>query len=214
MRISEVEKLTGISKKNIRFYEEEGLISPGREQGNSYRDYSDNDVDELKRIRLLRRLAVPIDEIRKIKDGRLTLRDCMERHAIYLNSQQRNLEHIKTVCVEIASEGMTLASVNIDVYEEKIRQLDEGGIRFMVHDHNSRRRERRRSAILWASVMSVFFLGFIILIVWAATVDPAPLPLILIVVAIFLAMVLGIQRALKERLDEIERGEEDEAFKY
>ena len=38
MRIKEVEDLVGITRKNIRFYEKEGLLTPGRELENSYRD--------------------------------------------------------------------------------------------------------------------------------------------------------------------------------
>ena len=40
MKINEVEAAVGVTKKNIRFYEEEGLISPRRESGNGYRSYS------------------------------------------------------------------------------------------------------------------------------------------------------------------------------
>ena len=39
MKINEVEKLIGITKKNIRFYEEQGLLSPSRNRENGYRDY-------------------------------------------------------------------------------------------------------------------------------------------------------------------------------
>ena len=44
MKINEVEAAVGVTKKNIRFYEEEGLISPRREPGNGYRSYSEADV--------------------------------------------------------------------------------------------------------------------------------------------------------------------------
>ena len=44
MKINEVEAAVGVTKKNIRFYEEEGLISPRREPGNGYRSYSAADV--------------------------------------------------------------------------------------------------------------------------------------------------------------------------
>ena len=47
MKINEVEAAVGITKKNIRFYEEEGLIAPGREPGNGYRSYSQADVERL-----------------------------------------------------------------------------------------------------------------------------------------------------------------------
>ena len=58
MKINEVEAAVGVTKKNIRFYEEEGLISPSREPGNGYRSYSQADVERLRRIKLLRKLDV------------------------------------------------------------------------------------------------------------------------------------------------------------
>ena len=50
MKINEVETAVGVTKKNIRFYEEEGLIRPCREPGNGYRSYSQADVERLRRI--------------------------------------------------------------------------------------------------------------------------------------------------------------------
>ena len=51
MRINEVEALVGITKKNIRFYEEKGLLSPRRSTENGYRDYGEAEVTVLRRIR-------------------------------------------------------------------------------------------------------------------------------------------------------------------
>ena len=44
MKINKVEELVGITKKNIRFYEEKGLITPARNEENRYREYSEEDV--------------------------------------------------------------------------------------------------------------------------------------------------------------------------
>ena len=65
MKINEVEALVGITKKNIRFYEEQGLLSPKRNSENSYREYGEGEVQTLRRIKLLRKLGVPIEEIRQ-----------------------------------------------------------------------------------------------------------------------------------------------------
>ena len=46
--------------------EKEGLIHPAR-QANGYRDYSQTDLTELQRIKLLRRLGVPLEEIRALQ---------------------------------------------------------------------------------------------------------------------------------------------------
>ena len=49
MKINQVEELVGITKKNIRFYEDQGLIKPDRDPENSYREYSMRDVQKLLR---------------------------------------------------------------------------------------------------------------------------------------------------------------------
>ena len=69
MKINQVEELVGITKKNIRFYEDQGLINPNRNLENGYREYSLDDVKILNQIKLLRRLEVPIEEIRKLQQN-------------------------------------------------------------------------------------------------------------------------------------------------
>lgn len=91
MKINEVEQLVGITKKNIRFYEEKGLLEPKRQVQNGYRDYSEEDVDMLKRIKLLRKLSVPIEEIKKLQTKHMTLGDCLRRHEISLAREEKNL---------------------------------------------------------------------------------------------------------------------------
>ena len=38
MKINQVEELVDISKKNIRFYEDQGLLNPSRNPENGYRE--------------------------------------------------------------------------------------------------------------------------------------------------------------------------------
>jgi DNA-binding transcriptional MerR regulator len=90
MKINQVEQLAGITKGNIRFYEKEGLLAPGRNSENGYREYTESDVLWLKKIRLLRMLDVPIEEILKLKSGELTLSDAMGRHMIQLERRRAN----------------------------------------------------------------------------------------------------------------------------
>jgi len=71
VKINQVEQLVGITKGNIRFYEKEGLLNPGRNSENGYREYSEADVVWLKKVRLLRMLDVPIEEILRRADPAL-----------------------------------------------------------------------------------------------------------------------------------------------
>ena len=75
MTINEVEKLTGLSRSNVRFYEKEKLIVPVRNERNGYRDYSNSDIENLKKIAYLRTLGISIEDIRSIISENVSLRD-------------------------------------------------------------------------------------------------------------------------------------------
>ena len=65
MTIKEMEELSGIPRANIRFYEKEGLIAPQR-NANGYRNYSEEDLNTLKRIRLLRMVHISLEDIKAL----------------------------------------------------------------------------------------------------------------------------------------------------
>lgn len=73
MTIKELEQRTGMPRANIRYYEEEGLLSPRRLE-NGYRDYSEEDVQTLEKIKLLRSLQLDIGTIRLLQQGKLILK--------------------------------------------------------------------------------------------------------------------------------------------
>ena len=62
MTIKEIEELSGMPRANIRFYEAEGLLRPDRDT-NGYRNYSEEDLRILQKIRLLRALHVSLEDI-------------------------------------------------------------------------------------------------------------------------------------------------------
>ncbi|HEM3173815.1 TPA: MerR family transcriptional regulator [Streptococcus suis] len=63
MQVKDVEKLTGLSTKAIRLYEEKGLIEVARNPLNDYRDYSEENVRQLRLIKLLRYFEFSLAEI-------------------------------------------------------------------------------------------------------------------------------------------------------
>ena len=68
MTIKELERRTGLPRTSIRFYEQEGLLTPERRE-NNYRDYSEDNVRTLEKIKLLRRLSLDLDAIRRLLEG-------------------------------------------------------------------------------------------------------------------------------------------------
>lgn len=90
MRIKEVEKETGLTAKAIRLYESKGLLCVARESENDYREYTPEDVERLKTIAVLRKLDVPIKEIKQWCDGAVSVSDLLHRQSgeAMLASQQ------------------------------------------------------------------------------------------------------------------------------
>ena len=68
MTSKEMEARSGVPRANIRYYEAEGLLAPAR-SGNGYRDYSEEDLRTLEKIKLLRRLSLDLDAIRRLQAG-------------------------------------------------------------------------------------------------------------------------------------------------
>ena len=65
MKIREVEQLTNVSARSIRYYEKMGLIKPERSV-NNYRVYSKRHLKIIKRIQLFIAAGVPLNKIKYI----------------------------------------------------------------------------------------------------------------------------------------------------
>ena len=100
MTIKDVEERTGLSRSNIRFYEKEKLIEPSRNESNgySYRDYSENDVENIKKIAYLRTLGISIEDIRSIISEKVTLQEMLEKQKEVLKNQITDLNKAKLMC--------------------------------------------------------------------------------------------------------------------
>ena len=66
MRLQEVLEITKLSKKAIYFYIKEELIHPSKSLENGYYDFSEDDLNKLNIIISLRKIGMPIQEIKDI----------------------------------------------------------------------------------------------------------------------------------------------------
>ena len=101
--IKEAEQITGITTQNIRYYEKQKLLTPKRNHGNSYREYSDEDINRLKMIRLFRSLDMPIGDIRRLFDGDVSLEDTIRLQMRRLESEREKLAAALDFCGTIAA---------------------------------------------------------------------------------------------------------------
>lgn len=213
MQIKQVELLVGMSQKNIRFYEKEGLLCPRREAGNGYRSYTDEDVERLRRIKLLRKLDVPLSEIAVMLEGRLTLAQGMRRHLVTLENRRKNLDTAQALCAELAKEPGLLAELDAAKRLDEMARLEETGVRFV--DVNERDKKKRfRGAWLAAGIFVVLMLVTEAFLAWALSTEPTPLGIAVLLLSIPLVFLVGALLALRQRIQEIKGGEIDDYRNY
>ena len=102
MNIKEAEKLSGVSVRNIRFYEEKGLLAPARNKDNDYREYTDADVRQLMLIRALRMVDMPLEKIREVVEGQVPLHDAATAQKEKLDEKIEQLKVATKFCAELA----------------------------------------------------------------------------------------------------------------
>jgi DNA-binding transcriptional MerR regulator len=93
MRIGAAARLSGLSVKAIRFYEESGFVPAPLRSESGYRRFSAQDVRRLRFIRRMRQLDVPLSEVRPLVESGLTS-DCGEFASELRNAFARQREEI------------------------------------------------------------------------------------------------------------------------
>ena len=217
MKINEVEAAVGITKKNIRFYEEEGLIAPGREPGNGYRSYSQADVERLQRIKLLRKLDVPLAEIREMLEGQRTLAEGMSQQLERLRSRRADLEEAIGFCTLLQQENGPLEQLDVEQTLARLAAKEEQGVTFVDIEQVDRKAERIKGALVGAGLFTAIMLLTIGIMAWSFCVDPQdvpPLPLLVVLFGIPAGCIIGTLKVLVDRLKEIGKGEEDAYRNY
>ena len=214
MKIKYVEELVGITRKNIRFYEEQGLLSPGRAE-NGYREYTAEDVQRLKQIKFLRKLGVPIEEIRKVLTGERDLAQCLRRHLDELERQKADLTEMQSIASGLLEDpSVSLEQLDIDTCLENMTRSEKEGRRFMNIRVTDIHRKKAAGALIGASIMILVMALIFGLTLWGNTQEPLPLGILLAILAIPAIIIICILVVLAQRIKEIEGGEEDEAAQY
>ena len=216
MKINEVESQVGITKKNIRFYEEQGLLSPRRNSENGYRDYGEHDVVVLRQIKLMRKLGVPLEEIRRMQAGG-TVADGMRRHLVILERERHSLEQSIQLCSNLKDREERLDTLDAAALLEEMERLEQTGTTFLDKQKTDLKPVRYAGAVVMALLITALMAAVIVLMVWGFTIDPddaPPLALMAVLVAIPGVIILGVLLALFQRIKEIQKGEEDDAKNY
>ena len=111
MNIGEVSKLSGISAKTIRYYEDIGLVTPQREIGNGYRVYSHEDLSMLGFLQRARKLGFSVKQCRELLSlyqdrdrSSKDVRDIASKHLLEIESRLKELAEMRKILSDLVDK--------------------------------------------------------------------------------------------------------------
>ena len=108
MNIGEAAKLSGVSAKMIRYYEQTGLIPPAHRTESGYRDYSERDVHLLSFVRRARDLGFSVEVIGELLE---LWTDDARRSADVRQLAQGHLGNLRRKIEELEAMSKTLETL-------------------------------------------------------------------------------------------------------
>jgi len=115
--VSTVSKSLGVSSRMLRYYEQIGLIESQRMEGYAYRAYDESAIRRLRQIIILRKLRVPVKQIRDIfrNSDAVSVVEIFERNISELDEQITALATVKAILNQLVHELHEKANVNLQL---------------------------------------------------------------------------------------------------
>ena len=146
MKMKEVIMLTGIPERTIRFYEERGMLQvpTERRNGRTYHEFTQENVEELKRIVILRKARFSLDEIQEMRKHPEKIGSIVTANFSRLEEEQKEIQHLTQ------DEGLKEArdwGALSDMVQQSLRAIPgyEASLRFGKMDVESE--EEKQAAI-------------------------------------------------------------------
>jgi Cu(I)-responsive transcriptional regulator len=107
MNIGQAAARSGLPAKTIRYYEQIGLVTPGR-RDNEYRDYGERDVNELRFVARARALGFSIEQCRRLLE---LYRDKDRASAEVRDAAKDHIAEIRSRIAELKAMERTLTAL-------------------------------------------------------------------------------------------------------
>ncbi len=112
MKIKEVENRVGMPRANIRYYEKEGLLSAPVRNENNYREYTEADVEQLQRIKILRLLGVTVADVKLLNEDAVSMEEVMQKRLDELEKEVKEMQEVQKICETILERNLSVSSLD------------------------------------------------------------------------------------------------------
>ena len=129
-KVSELAKITGISRRAIRYYDEIGLLKPTTISESGYRLYDDNALEILQQILLFKELNVPLKDIKMVLGNpNIDKIDLLKDHKKILSLKRDHLTNLISLIDKIIKEPKLMIFNEFNL--QKIEQTLESNLNIL-----------------------------------------------------------------------------------
>ncbi|MFE0453170.1 MerR family transcriptional regulator [Streptomyces sp. NPDC058914] len=111
--IGELARATGLTVRTIRYWSDEGVLTPVTRSAGGYRLYDAEAAARLELIRTLRELGLGLDAVRGVLAGETTVAQVAAAHVAALDAQIRSLRVTRAVLSTVARRGSTAEEMTL-----------------------------------------------------------------------------------------------------
>ncbi|MDD2371247.1 MAG: MerR family transcriptional regulator [Firmicutes bacterium] len=136
--INKLAKLSGVSSRTLRYYDEIGLLKPLRVSATKYRLYGQKEVDKLQQILFYKELGVELLGIKKLlEEKEFNVAGALKKHLSSLEEKKKQIE------ILIKNVNKTILSVEGDL-EMSNKEKFEGFKKTMIENNEKQYGEEIR----------------------------------------------------------------------
>lgn len=144
--IAEVARMSKVTSRTLRHYDQVGLLEPAYVAGNGYRYYEQEQLLRLQHILLLRELGLGLDAIADVLSGQRDQVEALRRHEQWLRDERERLGRLANTVsrtIRQLQEGEQMSAPELfEGFADRQAQLETD----LVAEHGQGVREHFRTA--------------------------------------------------------------------
>lgn len=120
---SEFARLSGVTKRTLRHYDEIGLLVPACKNDSSHRLYSEDDLKKMRQISILKFIGLSITDINGLLNEKHAISELLKRQDERMLKKMKQISCIRKAIKEIETTTNTCCDVNWDKLYDIVRKI-------------------------------------------------------------------------------------------
>ncbi len=132
-KIGEFSRITNITVKALRYYDEEGILTPSSRADNAYRWYDENDFKKARLIVFLRNLEFSIAEIKDVLlqyDSEEDLSYFLAEKRVWIEKRVKQEQKLMEQLSRFLTDEQEEQKMEYVIQQKEVGELEAAGIRF------------------------------------------------------------------------------------